>query len=32
MKKAAIVVATGLGGFIVYSVTCSWFLDFFRII
>jgi hypothetical protein len=32
MKKAAVAMAIGLGGFIVYSLTCSWFLDFFRIV
>ena len=32
MKKAGIVLAIGLGGFVIHSFTCSWFLDFFRFV
>jgi|GEM_PF-2951276 len=32
MKKIGLAFAIGLGGFIVHSFACSWFLDFFRFV
>lgn len=32
MKKIAVMFVIGLGGLIVYSFACSWFLDFFRLV
>jgi hypothetical protein len=32
MKKAALILLIGLGGYVVHSLACSWFLGFFRIV